>query len=146
MCWTSDAVYRIRDADAIFRIERKDGQKTPKTRNYSTQSMENLPVIIAEVSVAPSGESFRNTFFFFCACFRRFTVGSIKTRQITLWAVGLITRNHDMRPIRLSDNAVSGSCFSFISQYNCLVTKLLQEHNKRSLERTLHHSAYFEIR
>ena len=27
--------------------------------------MENLPVIIAGVSVAPSGESFRNTFFFF---------------------------------------------------------------------------------
>ena len=27
MCLTSDAVYRIRDADAIFRIERKDGQK-----------------------------------------------------------------------------------------------------------------------
>ena len=63
--------------------------------------MDNLPVIIAEVSVAPSGESFRNTFFF-CACFRRFTVGSIKTRQITLWAVGLITTNHDMRPIRLT--------------------------------------------
>ena len=63
--------------------------------------MENLPVIIVEVSVAPSGESFRNTFFF-CACFRRFTIGSIKTRQITLWAVGLITTNHDMRPIRLS--------------------------------------------
>ena len=62
--------------------------------------MDNLPVIIAEVSVAPSGESFRNTFFF-CACFRRFTVGSIKTRQITLWAVGLIKTNHDMRPIRL---------------------------------------------
>ena len=63
--------------------------------------MENLPVIIAEVSVAHSGELFRNTFFF-CACFRRFTVGSIKTRQITLWAVGLITTNHDMRPIRLT--------------------------------------------
>ena len=27
MCVTSDAVYRIRDADAIFRIERKDDQK-----------------------------------------------------------------------------------------------------------------------
>ena len=27
MCLTSDAVYRIRDADAIFRIERKDDQK-----------------------------------------------------------------------------------------------------------------------
>ena len=63
--------------------------------------MENLPVIIADVSVAPSGESFRNPFFF-CACFRRFTVGSIKTRQITLWAVGLITTNHDTRPIRLT--------------------------------------------
>ena len=27
MCLTSDAVYRIRDAGAIFRIERKDDQK-----------------------------------------------------------------------------------------------------------------------
>ena len=27
MCLTSDAVYRIRDADTIFRIERKDDQK-----------------------------------------------------------------------------------------------------------------------
>ena len=30
--------------------------------------MDNLPVIIAEVSVAPSGDSFRNTFF----CLRMF--------------------------------------------------------------------------
>ena len=30
MCLTSDAVYRIRDADAIFRIERKDGQTIAK--------------------------------------------------------------------------------------------------------------------
>ena len=73
-------------------------RKSPKAHNYSTQSMDNLPVIIAEVSVAPSGESFRNTFFF-CACFSRFTVGSSKTRQITLWAFGLIKTNHDMRPI-----------------------------------------------
>ena len=37
--------------------------------------MDNLPVIIAEVSVAPSGESFRNTFFFlrmFQTFYRRF--------------------------------------------------------------------------
>ena len=37
--------------------------------------MENLPVIIAEVSVAPSGELFRNTFFFlrmFQTFYRRF--------------------------------------------------------------------------
>ena len=75
-------------------------RKSPKTQNYSIQSMENLPVIIAEVSVAHSGDSFRNTFFF-CACFSRFTVGSSKTRQITIWALGLIPTNHDMRPIGL---------------------------------------------
>ena len=39
MCLTSDAVYRIRDADAIFRIERKDDQKIAQNtklfyRNY----------------------------------------------------------------------------------------------------------------
>ena len=84
-------------------------RKSPKTQNYFIQSMENLPVIIAEVSVAHSGESFQNTFFF-CACFSRFTVGSSKTRQITIWALGLITiwalglitTNHDMRPIGLN--------------------------------------------
>ena len=30
MCLTSDAVYRIRDADAIVRIQRKDDQKIAK--------------------------------------------------------------------------------------------------------------------
>ena len=39
-------------------------RKSPNTQNYSMQSMEHLPVIIAEVCVAHSGESFRNTFFF----------------------------------------------------------------------------------
>ena len=84
--------------------------------------MDNFPVIIAEVSVAPSGESFRNTFFF-CACFRRFTVGSIKTRQITLWAVGLITTYHDMRPIRLIEkhiNYVLLSAFPIRDRQFCL--------------------------
>ena len=37
----------------------------------------------------------------FYACFSRFTVGSSKTRQITIWAIGLITTNHEMRPIGL---------------------------------------------
>ena len=102
MCLTSDAVYRIRDADAIFRIQRKDDEKIAKnSKLFYTQSMENLPVIIAEVSVEHSGESFRNTFFF-CACFSHFTVGSSKTGQITIWALGLITTNHDMRPIGLN--------------------------------------------
>ena len=76
-------------------------RKSPETQNYSIKSLENLPVIIAEVSVAHSGKSFRNTFIF-CACFSRFTVGSSKTRQITIWALGLITTNHDMRHIGLN--------------------------------------------
>ena len=64
MCLTSDAVYRIRDANAIFRIERKDDQKIAQTRNYSIENISKSPVILPDVSVAPSGESFRNTFFF----------------------------------------------------------------------------------
>ena len=36
------------------------------------------------------------------------------------------------RPFFVSANAVSGSCFSFISQCNCLMSKLLQEHSKGS--------------
>ena len=78
----------------------KTVRKSPKTRNYSTQSILNSPVIIEEVSVAPSGESFRNTFFFL-RMFQSFSVGTCRTRQITLWALGLITTEHDMRPIRL---------------------------------------------
>ena len=52
------------ESSAVSEYNEKTVRKSPKTRNYSTQSMENLPVIIAEVSVAPSGELFRNTFFF----------------------------------------------------------------------------------
>ena len=37
------------------------------------------------------------------------------------------------RPFFFSANAVSVSCFSFISQCNCLMSKLLQEHSKGSL-------------
>ena len=50
------------------------------------------------------------------------------------------------KPFFVSDNAVPGSCLSFISQYNCLVIKLLQEHNKPLWERKFQHSAYFVIR
>ena len=37
------------------------------------------------------------------------------------------------RPFFVSANAVSVSCFSLISQCNCLMSKLLQEHSKGSL-------------
>ena len=36
------------------------------------------------------------------------------------------------RPFFVSANVVSGSCFSVISQCNCLISKLLQEHSKGS--------------
>ena len=97
MCLTSDAVYRIRDADAIFRIERKDDQKIDKTKNYSTESILNSRVIIPEVSVAPSGESFRNTFTFLRmvqSFYRRYL-------QNTTNNVTGAQEDHDMRPIRL---------------------------------------------
>ena len=38
----------------VSEYNEKTIQKSPKTQNYSTQSMDNLPVIIAEVSVAHS--------------------------------------------------------------------------------------------
>ena len=44
--------------------------------------------------VAHSGESFRNTFYNM-----HFTIGSSKTRQITIQGLGLNTTNYDMRPI-----------------------------------------------
>ena len=85
--WTSDAVYRIRDADAIFRIERKDGQKIAKnsklfytkygqfTSNHCGSVCSTLWRIVSKYII-------------FFACFRRFTVGSIKIRQITLSRYG----------------------------------------------------------
>ena len=102
--------------------------------------MENLPVIIAEVSVAPSGELFRNTFFF-CACFRRFTVGSIKTRQITLWAVGLITTNHDMRPIRFNTEcyALKSNHYQEVHRVTIFLRHILvclQSHGLRAIKAT----------
>ena len=38
------------------------------------------------------------------------------------------------RPFFVSAIAVSGSCFSFISQCNCLISELLQEHSKGSFD------------
>ena len=57
---------------------------------------------LPEMSVAHSAESFRNTFYLLYACFSHFTVGSSKTRQITIRGLGLNTTNHDMRPIGLT--------------------------------------------
>ena len=37
--------------------------------------------------------------FFFYACFSHFTVGSSKSRQLTIRGLGLNTTYHDMRPI-----------------------------------------------
>ena len=39
-------------------------RKSLKTRNYSIENISKSPVILPDVSVAPSGESFRNIFFF----------------------------------------------------------------------------------
>ena len=65
---------------------------------------------------------------------------------MTLLTVAIAMENQSAdKAFFVSENAVSGSCLSFISQYNCLVTKLLQKHNKCSLDRKLHHSAYFVI-
>ena len=64
----------------ISEYNEKTIRKSLKSRNYSTEIILNSPVIIPEVSVAPSGESFRNTFFF-CAWFSRFTVGTCRTRR-----------------------------------------------------------------
>ena len=102
MCLTSYAVYRIRDADAIFRIQRKDDQKIAKnSKLFYTKYREFTSNHCGSVH----GALWRivlKYILFFCACFSRFTVGSSKTRQITIWALGLITTDHDMRPIGLN--------------------------------------------
>ena len=92
---------RIRDADAIFRIERKDDQKIAQksklfyrkyfefTSNHSGSVCGTLWRIVSKYIL------------FFCAWFSRFTVGTCRTRRITIWAPRKITTDHDMRPIRL---------------------------------------------
>ena len=101
MCLTPDAVYRIRDADAIFRIERKYDQKIAQksklfyrkyfefTSNHSGSVRGTLWRIVSKYIL------------FFGAWFSRFTVGTCRTRRITLRAPRKITTDHDMRPIRL---------------------------------------------
>ena len=101
MCLISGAVYRIRGAEAIFRIERKHDQKIAKNSKlfytkYGSFTSNHCGILHGTLRRIVS------KYIFVCACFRRFTIGSIKTRQLTLWAVGLITTNHDMRHIRLT--------------------------------------------
>ena len=107
MCSTSDAVYRIRDAYAIFRIERKDDQKIAQksklfyrkyfefTSNHSGSVRGTLWRIVSKYIL------------FFCAWYSRFTVGTCRTRRITLRAPRKITTDHHMRPIRLTDNGLN---------------------------------------
>ena len=100
MCLTSDAVYRIRDADAIFRIERKDDQKIAQNSKLFYRKYFEFT---SNHSGSVRGTLWRIVFkyFFFCAWFSRFTVGTCRTRRITLRAPRKITTDHDMRPIRL---------------------------------------------
>ena len=97
---TSDAVYRIRDADAIFRIERKDDEKIAQnSKLFYTKYFEFTSNHCGSVR----GTLWRivsKYILFVCAWFRRFSVGTCRTRQITLWALGLITTEYDVRPIR----------------------------------------------
>ena len=99
MCLTSGAVYRIRDADAIFRIERKDDQKIAQNSQLFYRKYFE---ITSNTSGRARGTLWRivSKYFFFCAWFSRFTVGTCRTRRITLRAPRKITTDHDMRPIR----------------------------------------------
>ena len=113
MCLTSDAVYRIRDADAIFRIERKDDQKIAQNSQLFYRKYFE---ITSNTSGRVRGTLWRivsKYILFFCAWFSRFTVGTWRTRRITLRAPRKITTDHDMRPIRLNTRP-------FRLYYNCL--------------------------
>ena len=107
MCLTSDAVYRIRDADAIFRIERKDDQKIAQNSKLFYRKY-------FEFATNHSG-SVRGTLWrivlkyiiFVCAWFSHFTVGTCRTRRITLRVPRKIMTDHDMRPIRLNTKRTS---------------------------------------
>ena len=107
MCLTLDAVYRIRDADAIFRIERKDDQKiAQKSKLFYRKYFE----FTSNHSGSVHGTLWRivsKYILFFCAWFSRFTVGTCRTRRITLRVPRKITTDYDMRPIRLMNKAPS---------------------------------------
>ena len=88
---------RIRDADAIFRIERKDDQKIAQNSKLFYRKY-------FEFATNHSG-SVRGTLWrivskyilFFCAWFSHFTVGTCRTRRITLRVPRKITTDHEMR-------------------------------------------------
>ena len=101
MCLTSDAVYRIRDADAIFRIERKDDQKIAQNSQLFYRKYFE---ITSNTSGRVRGALWRivsKYILFFAHGSVVFTVGTCRTRRITLRAPRKITTDHDMRPIRL---------------------------------------------
>ena len=84
MCLTSDAVCRIRDADAIFRIERKDDQKIAQNTKLFYR---NYFEFTTNTSGRVCGTLWRivsKYILFFCAWFSRFTEGTCRTRRITL--------------------------------------------------------------
>ena len=118
MCLTSDAVYRIRDADAIFRIERKDDQKIAQSSKLFYRKYFEF---ITNLSGSVRGTLWRiisKYILFFCAWFSHFTVGTCRTRRITLRAPRKITTDHDMRPIRLL-------AFEKVLDYKCLTMLLV---------------------
>ena len=116
MCLTSDAVYRIRDADAIFRIERKDDQKIAQNTKLFYR---NYFEFTTNTSGRVCGTLWRivsKYILFFCAWFSRFTEGTYRTRRITLREPRKITTDHDMRPIRL--NTFKSIHIKYFSKYS----------------------------
>ena len=122
MCLTSDAVYRIRDADAIFRIERKDDQKIAQNTKLFYR---NYFEFTTNTSGRVCGTLWRivlKYILFFCAWFSRFTEGTYRTRRITLREPRKITTDHDMRPIRLMSNV------------NCVRNEICSVHKVKEAE------------
>ena len=102
MCLTSDAVYRLQDADAIFRIERKDGQKIAKnSKSFYTKYGQFTSNHCGSVRGTLLRIVSKYIFFWrmFQTFYRRFYQNT--TNHVMGSRAGLITTNHDMRPIRL---------------------------------------------
>ena len=92
-------MYPVLEAGAIFQYSKEyRSENCPKLENFQYELMANLPTI----HCLKRSEGIWKLFGRVRHCFSHSTVGSSKTRQITIRGRGLNTTNHDMRSIGLT--------------------------------------------
>ena len=101
ICLTWEAVYRLRDPDAILTNNRKPNHQFAKySKMFNTMTWQFYPENIAG-SVLRIIEFISQRFARERHRVSHFKIGSHRSRQNTIRAPRKITTDHDMRPIRL---------------------------------------------